>query len=88
MGRYGDFPHYSWMGSFFSGGIVSMLIWVLIILALFYLAMKLFRALNLDRTKQNRDNLDSFEILKMRYARGEISHEDYLTMKETLRQSG
>jgi len=65
-----------------------MLIWVLIILALFYLAMKLFRALNLDRTKQNRDNLDSFEILKMRYARGEISHEDYLTMKETLRQSG
>ena len=88
MWRYGHFPHYSWMGSFFSGGIVSMLIWVLIILALFYLAMKLFRALNLDRTKQNRDNLDSFEILKMRYARGEISHEDYLTMKETLRQSG
>ena len=65
-----------------------MLIWVLIILALFYLAMKLFRALNLEQTKQNRDNLDSFEILKMRYARGEISHEDYLTMKETLRQSG
>ena len=88
MWRYGHFPHYSWMGSFFSGGIVSMLIWVLIILALFYLAMKLFRALNLEQTKQNRDNLDSFEILKMRYARGEISHEDYLTMKETLRQSG
>ena len=65
-----------------------MLIWVLLILALFYLAMKLFRAFNLEQTKQNRDNLDSFEILKMRYARGEISHEDYLTMKETLRQSG
>ena len=88
MWRYGHFPHYSWMGSFFSGGIVSMLIWVLIILALFYLAMKLFRALRLEQTKQNRDNFDSFEILKMRYARGEISHEDYLTMKETLRQSG
>ena len=65
-----------------------MLIWVLLILALFYLAMKLFRAFNLEQTKQNRDNLDSFEILKMRYARGEISHEDYLAMKETLRQSG
>ena len=65
-----------------------MLIWVLIILALFYLAMKLFRALNLEQTRQNRDNLDSFEILKMRYARGEISHEDYLTMKDTLKQSG
>ncbi|MEJ2427901.1 MAG: SHOCT domain-containing protein [Deltaproteobacteria bacterium] len=65
-----------------------MLIWVLIILALFYLAMKLFRALNLEQPKKNRDNFDSLEILKMRYARGEISHEDYLTMKETLRQSG
>ena len=65
-----------------------MLIWVLIFLVLVYLGIKLFRALTSEQTKQNRDNFDSFEILKMRYARGEISHEDYLTMKETLRQSG
>ena len=65
-----------------------MLIGVLIILALLYLGIKLFRVLNLEQTTQNRDRLDSFEILKMRYARGEISHEDYLTMKETLKQSG
>jgi len=76
------------MGGFFPGGIVSMLIWVLIFLALVYLGIKFFRALTSEQTKQNRDNFDSFEILKMRYARGEISHEDYLTMKETLRQSG
>ena len=88
MWRYGHFPQYSWMGSFFSGGIVSVLIWVVIILALVYLAIKLFRGLNLEQPKQNRDSFDSFEILKMRYARGEISREDYLTMKETLRQSG
>jgi uncharacterized membrane protein len=88
MWRYGHFPHYSWMGSFFSGTIVSMLIWVLIILALVYLGIKLFRALSSEKIKQNRDNLDSFEILKMRYARGEISHADYLTMKDTLKQSG
>ena len=88
MWRYGHFPHYSWMGSFFPGGIVSMLIWVLSILALVYLGIKLFRALSSEKIKQNRDNLDSFEILKMRYARGEISHEDYLTMKDTLKQSG
>jgi putative membrane protein len=75
-------------GSFFPGGIVSMLIWALIILAFVYLAIKLFRALTSEKIKQNRDNFDSFEILKMRYARGEISHEEYLTMKETLRQSG
>ncbi len=65
-----------------------MLIWVLIFLVLVYLGIKLFRALTSEQTKQNRDNFDSFEILKMRYARGEISHEDYLAMKETLRQSG
>ncbi|NIR14934.1 MAG: SHOCT domain-containing protein [Desulfobacterales bacterium] len=65
-----------------------MLIWVLIILAFVYLAIRLFRALTSQQTKQNRDDFDSFEILKMRYARGEISHEDYLTMKETLKQSG
>ena len=88
MWRYGHFPHFSWMGNFFPGGILSMFIWILIILALVYLAIKLFRALNSEQTKQNRDNFDSFEILKMRYARGEISQEDYLTMKETLRQSG
>lgn len=88
MWRYGHFPHYSWMGSFFPGGIVSMLIWVLIILAFVYFAIRLFRVLTSQQTKQNRDDFDSFEILKMRYARGEISHEDYLTMKETLKQSG
>ena len=88
MWHYGHFPHYSWMGSFFSGGIVSMLIGVLIILALLYLGIKLFRVLNLEQTTQNRDRLDSFEILKIRYARGEISHEDYLMMKETLKESG
>ena len=65
-----------------------MLLWVLIILALVYLGIKLFRALTSEKIEQNRDSFDSFEILKMRYARGEISHEDYLTMKETLRQSG
>jgi uncharacterized membrane protein len=88
MWRYGHFSHYSWMGSFFPGGIVSMLIWVLIILALVYLGIKLFRVLSSEKIKPNRDNLDSFEILKMRYARGEISHADYLTMKDTLKQSG
>jgi len=75
-------------GSFFPGGIVSILIWVLIFLALVYLGIKLFRALTSEKINQSRDTFDSFEILKMRYARGEISHEEYLTMKETLRQSG
>jgi uncharacterized membrane protein len=76
------------MGSLFPGGIISMLMWALIILALIYLAIRLFRALTSEPIKQDRDRFDSLEILKMRYARGEIGQEDYLTMKETLKQSG
>jgi uncharacterized membrane protein len=88
MWRHGHFPPFSWIGNFFPGGIISTLIWVLIFLALVYLAIKLFRALTSEQIKQDRDRFDSLEILKMRYARGEIGHEDYLTMKETLKQSG
>jgi len=84
MWRYGHFPHFSWMGSFSPGGIVSMLIWVLIILALVYLAIKLFRALTSEEIKQNRDKSDSIDILKVRYARGEISQEEYFRMREIL----
>jgi uncharacterized membrane protein len=76
------------MGSLFPGGIISMLMWALIILTLIYLAIRLFRALTSEPIKQDRDRFDSLEIIKMRYARGEIGQEDYLTMKETLKQSG
>jgi len=75
MWHYGRFSHFSLLDNFPHGGIFSTLIWTLIILGFVYLAIKLFGGLK-------------SEILKMRYARGEISHEDYLTMKETLRQSG
>jgi len=76
MWRYGHFPHFFWMGSFFHDGIFSMLIWVLIILALVYLATKIFRALTAVLTQQGRNRFDSIDILKMRYARGELSHDE------------
>ena len=88
MWHYGRFSHFSLLDNFFHGGIFSMLIWTLIILGFVYLAIKFFSGPKSGQINQDRDRFDSLEILKVRYARGEISHEDYLTMKETLRQSG
>ena len=36
-------------------------------------------------TRQPRVELDAEEILKQRYARGEISHEEFLQAREALR---
>jgi putative membrane protein len=72
------------MGSSFPGIIISMLIWVLIILALVYLAIKLFRALTSEQIGKNTDRSDSIDILKKRYARGEIDQQEYFRMKEIL----
>lgn len=75
------------LGGFFPGGIVHVLLWGLIILVLVYLAGKLIGAISSDRVRENRDRVDSLSILKMRFARGEISREDYLRMREILEQS-
>ena len=84
MWRYGHFPHFSWMGSSFPGTIISMLIWIMIVLALVYLTTKVFRALTSEQIGKNRDKTDSIDILKVRYARGEIDQEEYFRMKEVL----
>lgn len=86
MWHYGRFSHFSLLDIFFHGGIFSTLIWTLIILGFVYLAIKFFSGLKSGQISQDRDKFDSLEILKVRYARGEISQEDYIRMKETLEQ--
>jgi len=81
------FPYFSWVSRIFPGGIFSILLWGLIILLLVLLAIKLFGTFRSGRAGQNRDRYDSLEILKMRYARGEMSNEEYLKMKDVLLQS-
>jgi putative membrane protein len=82
----GNFPFVSWMSGVFPGGVFSIFLWTLIILALVFLAMKLIGPLRSHPTGY-RDRNDSFEILKMRYAKGELSLEEYTTMKGILEQS-
>ena len=40
---------------------------------------------NVFSTRQPRDELDAQEILKQRYARGEISREEFVQAREALR---
>ena len=64
-----------------------MLKWTWSILGFVYLTIKLFGSLKSGQISQERNRSDSLEILKVRYARGEISQEDYIRMKETLEQA-
>jgi putative membrane protein len=66
-----------WGGGF--GGIFMILFWVLIIVGVIYL-VKLVTAGT--KTEEKRD--DALEILKKRYARGEISKEEFEERKKDL----
>jgi len=80
----GYFPYFSWSGRFFSGGLLSIILWALIILIVVLLVMGLFRFLRLREAGFKRDREDSLDILKARYARGELNRAQYLKMKGTL----
>jgi uncharacterized membrane protein len=47
----------------------------------------MFKQTRNPREGNIRDNKDSLEFLKIRYAKGEIDHEDYVRMKQILSQS-
>ncbi len=77
-------PFVSWVGGGFAGGVLSLLFWGLIVLVLVYVAVKLFGATNSNRSSPFRDKNDSLEILKIRYANGEINQDEYVKMKNIL----
>jgi putative membrane protein len=84
MWKCANFPFFSGMGGILPGGIFSILLWVLIILALVFLATKVFKSMKDGPNSVNKDRNDSFEMLKLRYAKGEINQNEYFKMKKTL----
>ena len=78
------FPYFPWYGGLFSGGFLSIILWVFIILIAVLLVMALFRFLRSREAGFKRDREDSLDILKARYARGELNRAQYLKMKGTL----
>ena len=73
-----------WWGGFFPGSLFSLLLWGLIIVLLVYLGIRIFKWLASDKSGALGDRVDSLAILKARFARGDISEEDYTRMKSTL----
>jgi uncharacterized membrane protein len=85
MWECANFPFFSGMGGILPGGIFSILLWGLIILELVYLATKVFKSTKAGPNSVNYDRIDSLEMLKLRYAKGEINQNEYFKMKNTLK---
>jgi len=75
-----------WWGNSFTGNLWSLLISALVILLVVYLAIRAFRPPKRNARGSFRDRVDSEAILKARFARGEISREEFIKMKQTLSQ--
>lgn len=81
---YSDMP---FLRSLLPYGFFSLLIWVALIIAFVFVLTRIFRQSRSSRESNIRDNEDSLEFLKIRYAKGEIGHDDYVRMKQILSQS-
>jgi putative membrane protein len=73
-----------WWGGFFPGGLFSLLIWGVMILLLIYLGARIFRSLTSEKPSYLQDRADSIAILKARFAKGEVSEEEYHKMKQVI----
>jgi len=75
-----------WWGSFFPGSLWSLLLWGLVILLVVYLAIRIFKLLAHNSQGPSQDRIDSQAILKTRFARGDISQEEFVKMKRIISQ--
>jgi putative membrane protein len=73
MGGYGLMAGFGWLGM-----LVMALFWIGVIM------LVVWGLSNVFSTGQPRGELDAEEILKRRYARGEISHEEFVQAHEAL----
>lgn len=80
------FVHGGWFVGHGPFGPFGLLLLVLLIIVVVSLLIRLGRAIFARDGAANRDSRDSLEILRARFARGEISAEEYQRMREILRQ--
>jgi putative membrane protein len=76
-----------WSGGLFPGGIFHLLVWAAVVLLFIYAVVRILKATLSGKPVQNRDRVDSLAILKFRFAKGEISSEEFNKMKQILSQS-
>lgn len=76
----------TWHGGFFPGGILYLLVWGLIVVLFVYAVVRILKAVTSGRSGSQQDRIDSLAILKVRFAKGEISSEEFQKMKRILNQ--
>lgn len=64
-----------------------MLLWLLIVATTIYVAIRIFSSHSRNSVTSSQDRSDSLQILKVRFAKGEISQEEFVKMKQVLSQS-
>ena len=75
-----------WWGGFFPGGLLPLLFWGLALFLIAYLAIRLFKHQPHGSLGSSQDRIDSLAIIKARFARGEISREEFIKMRQILLQ--
>ncbi len=81
-GGYGPGMMGRWYGGFFGGGFIMMILNLLLLALLVFFAIKYFRGTNTTPGKEG-----ALEILKNRYAKGEITKEVFESMKRDIKES-
>ena len=81
-----EYGHMSggWWGSFLPGSLFSLLLWGLVILLIVFFTIRIFKSQTREPRWPAQDRFDSEVILKARFAKEEISQEEFLTMRQTL----
>jgi len=78
---YGYGRGYGMMDGWFGGGIVMLVVMIVFLVGGFFLVRML---INHTKTASPAAENTALEILKQRYARGEISHEEFGKMKANI----
>lgn len=78
MHGYGGFGGFGFMGIF------SMVIWLVILIVIIYFLFMFIRDFGSKNSITKTGKSHALNILKERYAKGEITKEEYLSMKKDL----
>jgi putative membrane protein len=86
MGGYGSYAGYGGVGYWWMG-LIMMLVQILFWGGIIFLAFRLFRHLGMRQSiATSTGNNNALDILRERYARGEIDSEEFQRRKEELQK--
>jgi uncharacterized membrane protein len=82
--NFGPFAGDGWGGGFFPANLLSLLLLGLVVLLIVFAVIRILKPRADKPNGSFRDLTDSEEILKVRFAKGEISREEFIKMRQTL----